>query len=161
MSMLENIQKRLPARPLKESLPVSQTSNQQSPEGSLRRRLSFGIIPADISTQASTWAIRRTKSMSSFGETTGSSIKKWWDMSWAWILSRKPTFARDLEMDDEESSMLGFHKKGTLHHVFYKIRFEFRKLVNSKTGRDQGFKYDSQSYAQNFDDGVGKNMYQS
>ncbi|MCL7052227.1 hypothetical protein MKW94_013726 [Papaver nudicaule] len=156
MTVLENIQKRLPAKPLKDSLPVSQTSPAET--GSLRRRLSFGIIPSDIST---TWAIRRTKSMSSFGETTGSSLKRWWNSSWNWILSRKPTFARDLEMDEEESSMLGFHKKGTLHHVFYKIRFEVRKLLNSKAGRDQGFKYDSQSYAQNFDDGVGKNMYQS
>ncbi|KAI3949686.1 hypothetical protein MKX01_040903 [Papaver californicum] len=64
-------------------------------------------------------------------------------------------------MDEKESSMLGFHKKGTLHHVFYKIRFEFKKLVNRKTGRDQDFKYDSYSYVQNFDDGAGKNMYQS
>ncbi|OVA01091.1 hypothetical protein BVC80_8827g11 [Macleaya cordata] len=163
MTMLESIQKRsfLPTKPMKESLPVSQTNS--NPQGNLRRRLSslsLGIPPS-ISSQATSWAFHRSKSMSSFGESAGTSVRKWWDWGWAWILSRKPIFAKDLEMNEEESAMLGFHNKGTLSHVFYKVRFELRKLMNSNAvGATQGFKYDSYSYTQNFDNGVKNKKYE-
>ena len=69
-------------------------------------------------------------------------------------MSRRPTFARDLEMNDAENSLLGFQSRGTWRHVFYKVRSEFRKLLGSdRLPTTQTFSYDSFSYAQNFDDG--------
>lgn len=59
-------------------------------------------------------------------------------------------------MNEEEMSMLGCHSKGSLKHLFYKVRSEIRKLVRSQTlptRAAQGFRYDSFNYAKNFDDG--------
>ncbi|KAF5176372.1 hypothetical protein FRX31_034039 [Thalictrum thalictroides] len=140
-----------------DSLPVSQASTTDQ---SLRRRLScFSVKIQPISTPAtsSSWAFHKSKSMSSMGEYAGSSIRKWWDWSWAWILTKKPTFAADLEMNEEESAMLGFHNKGSWRHVFYKVKAEFRRIVGSSNNHvdaSKGFRYDSYSYQQNFDDGT-------
>ncbi|CAL5414435.1 unnamed protein product [Camellia sinensis] len=49
-------------------------------------------------------------------------IRKWWDWGCGWILSRKPTFARDLEMNEQETVVLGCHSKGSWRHVFDKLR---------------------------------------
>lgn len=65
------------------------------------------------------------------GDYAGTSIRKWWDWTWAWILSRKPIFAVDLEMNHQETKLLGSHNKGTLRHVIYKMRSEIRKFVAS------------------------------
>ncbi|KAF9618700.1 hypothetical protein IFM89_002395 [Coptis chinensis] len=143
-----------PSRPLKDSLPLSQNSTTDQ---SLRRRLSLSALSVKIqpiSSPATSWALRKSKSMSSLGESAGTSIRKWWDWGWAWILTKKPTFAQDLEMNEEESAMLGSHSKGSWRHVLYKVKSEFRRLVGSNpVGAPNGFRYDSFSYAQNFDDG--------
>lgn len=69
-------------------------------------------------------------------------------------MSRRPTFARDLEMNEEETTLLGFHSRGTLRHVFYKVRSEFRRFLGSdRLPTTQTFRYDPCSYAKNFDDG--------
>ncbi|KAM7482819.1 hypothetical protein LguiB_007402 [Lonicera macranthoides] len=136
------------------ALPVSQsaTSNEQG----VRRRLSSFSLNnlQSISSPATSWAFRRSKSVSSMGEYAGSSVKKWWEWGLAWILSRKPTFASDLEMSQEETSILGSRNKGSWRHVFYKVRSELRRIVRSdKVGLPQTYRYDSYHYAQNFDDG--------
>ncbi|XP_042482433.1 uncharacterized protein LOC122062846 [Macadamia integrifolia] len=151
-SILESFQKRsfFPSRPVNEDLPVSQNNPK---EQGLRRRLSS--ISLRINPISSTSALNflpRSKSMSAIGESAGGSIRKWWDWGWAWI--KKPAFAKDLEMNEEETAMLGCHNKGSWKHVFYKVRSEFRKLMGSNNvGLPQTFRYDSYSYSQNFDDG--------
>ena len=135
------------------SLPVSQS---QDPKG-IRRRLSslsFKIQPISSSPAAS-WAFRRSKSVSSMGEYAGSSIRKWWDWGWSWILSKKPIFAQDLEMNEEETKVLGSHSRGSWRHVFYKVRSELKRFTTSdRVGLPQTCRYDSFSYSKNFDDGM-------
>ena len=121
----------------------------------IRRRISsFSVKIQPLSSASTAWAFRRSKSAPSMGELAGGPLRRWWDWGWGWILSRKPTFARDIEMNGEETAMLGCQSKGTWRHVFYKVRSEFRKLVGSNTlPTTQQFRYDSFSYAKNFDDG--------
>ncbi|XP_038888269.1 uncharacterized protein LOC120078122 [Benincasa hispida] len=142
----------LPTRPLNDALPVSQPDSAQT----IRRRLSsisFKIQP--ISSPVVSWPFRRSKSVSSMRDFTGSSLRKWWDWGWSWILSRKAAFTRDLEMNDEETKALGSNCRGSFRHLFYKVRSEFRKLIRSdRVGLPQTFKYDSVNYSKNFDDGV-------
>ncbi|KAK9164754.1 hypothetical protein Syun_005656 [Stephania yunnanensis] len=166
-SLLETFQKPsfFPSRPFNDSLPVSSQdpkNQQQQQQGSIRRRLSsisMKIQRPQIPSSQSSWEfIRRSKSLSSMKvESAGNSIRKWWDWGWGWILSRKPTFARDLEMNEEETAMLGCQNKGSWKHVIYKVRFELRKLVGytnvSSSASSPVFAYDSYSYKQNFDDG--------
>ncbi|ESW14573.1 hypothetical protein PHAVU_008G292700 [Phaseolus vulgaris] len=118
----------------KPSLPVS-NSNSNLNEGGIRRRLSSLSLKIQASTAAgggaSYWSFPRSKSLSSMGDYAGTSIRKWWDWTWAWILSRKPIFAVDLEMNHQETKLLGSHNKGTLRHVIYKMRSEIRKFVAS------------------------------
>ncbi|XP_068648374.1 uncharacterized protein [Aristolochia californica] len=146
--------------PTSESLPISQSGSADEPVkvgGGLRRRLSsisLRIQPLSYSSSASSWAFRRSKSMSAIGDLAGSSVRKWWDWGWSWVLSRKPTFASDLEMNEEETAMIGCHSRGSWKHIFYKVRSEFRKLVGpGHLPTTNKFRYDSFSYAQNFDDG--------
>ncbi|KAH7689400.1 hypothetical protein IHE45_03G095700 [Dioscorea alata] len=156
-SMFENLQKKrfFPTMPEKDELPISQDKHKETHIIGLRRRLSSFSINVQPLTSASTaWAFRRSQSMPSFGEFAGGPLRKWWDWSWGWILSRKPAFAKDIEMNEEESTMLGYNSKGSLKHLLYKLRSEFRRLLRSETlPTTQGFRYDSFSYAQNFDDG--------
>ncbi|KAF8409891.1 hypothetical protein HHK36_002409 [Tetracentron sinense] len=140
--IVESFQRRsfFASLPTNQDLPVSQTNSK---EGGLRQRLS--AVSARIqptSSPASSWAFRRSKSMSSIGDFAGSSVRKWWDWGRAWILSRKPTFVRDLEMNEEESVMLGWHNnKGSWRHVFYKVRSEFKRLVGTdNVGLPQTFR---------------------
>ncbi|XP_043712634.1 uncharacterized protein LOC122661335 [Telopea speciosissima] len=154
-SILESFQKRsfFPSRPVNEDLPVCQKSPKDQ---GLRRRLSsISLRINSIPSSASSFKfLPRSKSMSAIGESAGGSIRKWWDWGWAWIQSRKPVFAKDLEMNEEEIAMLGNHNKGSWKHVFYKVRSEFRKLMGSdNVGLPQTLRYDSYSYSQNFDDG--------
>ncbi|KAK9286947.1 hypothetical protein L1049_015355 [Liquidambar formosana] len=154
-TIIQTLQKRsfFPSMPTNQALPLSQTDSKD--QHSLRRRLSsLSLKIQPISSPASSWAIRRTKSVSSMGEYAGSSVRKWWDWGWTWILSRKPTFAKDLEMNEEETAILGCHNKGSWRHVFYKVRSELRKLVGSdRVGLPQTCRYDSFDYSKNFDDG--------
>ncbi|KAK3421212.1 uncharacterized protein LOC104415921 [Eucalyptus grandis] len=103
--------------------------------GSLRRRimssLSLRIQPISHPSSSS-WSFRRSKSMSSIGDQAGNSIKKWWEWGWSWITSRKPVFAQDLEMNEEEIRVLGgLQNRGSWRHVLYKVRSEIRKIVRS------------------------------
>ncbi|XP_041012574.1 uncharacterized protein LOC121256031 [Juglans microcarpa x Juglans regia] len=156
-SMIQNFQNRsfIPNMPTKQALPVSQADSK---EQGLRRRLSsLSLKIQPITSPATSWAFRRSKSVSSMGEYAGSSIREWWDWGWSWILSRKPIFAKDLELNEEEAKMLGSHDKGSWRHVFYKVRSEIRKLVGSDhVGLPQTYRYDSYNYSQNFDDGISR-----
>jgi hypothetical protein len=145
----------IPAMPTAQAaLPVSQPDD--SKEQGLRRRLSsLSLKIQPMASPAASWALRRSKSVSSMGEKAGGSIRKWWDWGWSWILSRKPIFATDLEMNEEETKMLGSQNRGSWRHVFYKVRFEIRKLVGSDhVGLPQTYRYDSYNYSKNFDDGL-------
>ncbi|KAL9672312.1 hypothetical protein QQ045_028562 [Rhodiola kirilowii] len=151
-SIIQTIQNRT-FLPTSNSLPLSHTD--PSDTSRLRRRLS-SLNFQPISSPATSWtAFRRSKSVSAMGDYAGSSIRKWWDWSWGWVMSRKPVFAQDLEMNDDESSALGSHCRGSVKHLFYKIRSEIRKLVGSSSnvGLPQTYRYDSINYAKNFDDG--------
>lgn len=78
------------------------------------------------------------------GHTAGGSIKKWWDLGWGWVLSRKPTFVQDLEMNEEEKHLLGFQNRGSLMHLFFKVKSEVRKLFRyDDMSLPQTFKYDA------------------
>lgn len=117
------------------SLPLShnnKTPNDPSPPVSgMRRRMSFSDIQQPTISNTTAWALRGSKSVSSIGYSASTSVRNWWDRGWAWILSRKPVFAQDLEMNTEETSVLGCHNKGSWRHVIYKFRSEIRKLVGS------------------------------
>ncbi|CAH1414332.1 unnamed protein product [Lactuca virosa] len=109
-SMLQSFHK-------EKSLPVSHNTTQDPPPATagagMRRRISsmtFQIQPPTMS-DTTAWALRSSKSVSSMGESASTSIKTWWDRGWGWILSRKPVFAQDLEMNQEETSVLGCHNK--------------------------------------------------
>ena len=156
-SFIETIQKRklLPAAPYSDDLPVSQSDTLVI---GLRRRISsFSVRIQPSSTASFAWAFRKSKSMSSLGEFAGGPLRRWWEWSWGWILSRKPASAKDVEMNEEESAMLGRHRRGSLRHVFCKAKSEITKRVRSSQTlpTTQRFRYDSFSYAQNFDGGKG------
>ncbi|EEF48013.1 uncharacterized protein LOC8285387 [Ricinus communis] len=152
-SIIQSFQKR------STSLPVSQTGTtvhdetSKDEQGGIRRRLSslsLKMQPMASPTTTDSWAfLHRSKSAAA----AGSSLRKWWDWGWSWILSRKPVFAKDLEMNEEETKILGSHNKGSWRHVFYKVRSEFRKIVRSdNVGLPQTCRYDSFSYSKNFND---------
>ncbi|KAL3539157.1 hypothetical protein ACH5RR_002523 [Cinchona calisaya] len=117
----------------KRGLPVSNTATTGKEEqgGGIRRRLSSLSLKIQLQSSSSpSWgAFRRSKSVSSMGSEYGGGIRKWWNWGWDWILSRKPTFARDLEMNEAETAALGCHSKGSWRHVFYKVKSELGKLV--------------------------------
>ncbi|KAK7320834.1 hypothetical protein VNO77_30676 [Canavalia gladiata] len=114
----------------KPSLPVSR-SDSNLHEGGLRRRLSSLSLKIHATPASWSMSFPRSKSLSSMGDYAGTSIREWWAWSWAWILSRKPIFATDLEMNEQESKLLGSHNKGTWRHVFYKVRSEIRRFISS------------------------------
>ncbi|WOL04275.1 hypothetical protein Cni_G12996 [Canna indica] len=157
--LLENLQKKrlFPAMPYKDDLPIFQKGGGGGAShliGMRKRISSFSVKIQPLSTASAEWAIRRSKSMPSIGEFAGVPLRRWWGRWWGWILSRKPAFAQDIEMNDEETAMLGCQSKGSWRHIFYKVRSEIRKLMRSNSlPTTQGFRYDSFSYAQNFDDG--------
>ena len=133
-SLMENFQKRkfLPPRPLRDDLPVFQAAAEAN--SGLRRRLSSSATLQSLSsaaTASSTWALRRSKSMSAVGELAGGSLRRWWEWGRDWVLSRKPSFTRDLEMSGDEMATLGCQTKGSLRHFFYKVRSELKRIVGS------------------------------
>lgn len=133
------------------SLPVSQTESKQQEGGGLRRRLSsLSLKIQDTSASAtSSWSFPRSKSLSSMGNYAGSSIRSWWDWGSAWILSRKPIFAADLEMNEDETKALGSHNRGSWRHIFYKLRSEFRKLIGSDNlALPQTYRYTTNNFTQ-------------
>lgn len=128
---------------------VSNDNNDEAPNG-IRRRLSslsLNKLQDSISSSIPKGSFNNMRSKSSQGlEHAGSSIRKWWDLGWSWILSRKPAFAQDVEMNDEETSFLGSHNKGSWLHLFYKVRSEFDKILSFRSSSNltlpQTFKYD-------------------
>ncbi|ESQ53568.1 hypothetical protein EUTSA_v10026488mg [Eutrema salsugineum] len=136
-SMMETLQIRKPA-----SLPVSQRSTSSSSAaaaatddepGLIRRRLSS--LSLNLSSQPAAIAARfpRSKSVSAMGEQAGSSVKEWWEWGWSWILSRKPIFIRDLELNKDEAKSIGSQNRGSIMHVFFKIRSQIRNLMGSSS----------------------------
>ena len=149
-SIVQSLQKRMPTS--QGALPVSQGSGlDQAP--ALRRRLSsLSLKLQPISSPATSWAMQRSKSVSAMGEYAGGSIKRWWDWGWTWVLSRKPIFAQDLEMNKEETKILGSDNRGSWRHFFFKVRSELRKLMSSNnvTTLPQTYRpYDSLNYPKN------------
>ncbi|KAL5580467.1 hypothetical protein UlMin_012909 [Ulmus minor] len=73
------------------------------------------------------------------GEYAGTSIRKWWDWGWSWILSKKPIFAQDLEMNEEETKILGSSSRGSWRHVFYKCvgKEPIRALARAPSGLEE------------------------
>ncbi|CAL9075488.1 unnamed protein product [Musa acuminata var. zebrina] len=156
-SLFEILQKKrfLPTMPYQDDLPTFQAQKDTHLIGLRKRISSYSVKIQPLSTASSDWVFRKSKSMSSIGEFAGGPLRRWWDRWWGWVLSRKPAFAQDIEMNEEETALLGCRSKGSWQHIFYKLRSEARKLVRSNTTlpTTQGFRYDSFSYAQNFDDG--------
>ncbi|GAA0170079.1 hypothetical protein LIER_24422 [Lithospermum erythrorhizon] len=137
-------------------LPLSQQQNaNQEQSSTIRRRLSSVSLKSmsEYSSPATTWALRRSKSVSALGENAGNSIAKWWESGWDWILSKKPAFAIDIEMSEEEKEALGGQNKGSWRHVLYKLSSEIKKMVGSGAEKAKfAEKYDSVSnYFKNFD----------
>lgn len=126
-------------------LPTKQSDEPQQP--GIRRRLSsLSLNLHSAATPAASWALHRSKSLSSMGQNAGISIKSWWAWGWAWILSKKPIFARDLEMNEEEKHVVGVQNRGSFLHVFYKAKSELRKLLGSNdTSLPQTFRDDHHS----------------
>ncbi|KAL3383263.1 hypothetical protein AABB24_002654 [Solanum stoloniferum] len=170
----ENMSSLLQSFHSKEALPMSQPTEEERGEGlGVRKRLSSlslrmnmrmmrstcqqqPILSFYSSSSSSSWAFRRSKSLSSMGEYTGNSIRKWWDWGLGWIMSKKPAFANDLEMNEEEKAVLGCNSKGSWRHVFYKVRSELRRFIGSgnNVGLPQTFRY---NYSNNFDDNLIRN----
>ncbi|CAM0944535.1 unnamed protein product [Alopecurus aequalis] len=135
-TILENIQKAkfLPTRPLKDDLPTFQSGGGVKEEShlmGLRKRLSsFSGKIQPISSASAEWAFRRSQSAPSLAA-AAAPIKRWWDWGLGWLLSKKPGFAGDLEMHEEEVAALGRQSKGTWAHVLYKMRSGVRRFVVS------------------------------
>ncbi|KAL6661148.1 hypothetical protein ACP70R_000532 [Stipagrostis hirtigluma subsp. patula] len=126
----------------------------------LRRRMSsFSVAIRPLSSSQSA-AFRRAQSMPSVKAlAAASALRRWWEWGLGWVMARRPPFARGLEMSDDEAAALGgCHCRGTWRHVLHKVRARVRRALG-RDGRPlaapQDFRYDSFSYAQNFDDGAG------
>ncbi|CAN6246344.1 unnamed protein product [Urochloa humidicola] len=143
-TILENIQKTrfLPTRPLKDELPTFQGGGlggggggKESHLMGLRKRLSsFSGKIQPISSASAEWAFRRSKSAPSLGAALaagGGSLRQWWEWGVGWLMSKKPGFAGDLEMNEEEVAALGRQSRGSLGHILYKVRAGVRRLVMS------------------------------
>lgn len=139
-TILESIQKArfLPTRPLKDELPTFQGGfggNKESHLAGLRKRLSsFSGKIQPISSASAEWAFRRSKSAPSLGAAFaagGGSLRQWWAWGVGWLLSKKPGFAGDLEMNEEEVAALGRPSRGSWAHILYKMRSGVRRLVMS------------------------------
>ncbi|KAM3039091.1 hypothetical protein ACUV84_022119 [Puccinellia chinampoensis] len=158
-AILETIKPRRSA--WEDDLPVTTAGNKGAGKVDLRRRvsssLSLHLQPLSSSSSA---AIRRARSLPSIKALAAAgAMRRWWEWGIGWVMERKPSFARGLEMSDDEAAALGCHRRGTLRHLFHKARAEVRRLLGRDGrpvgggGAGQDFRYDSVSYAQNFDNG--------
>jgi hypothetical protein len=162
-AILETIKPRRSA--WQDDLPVTTAAGAGNKGGKvdltgMRRRvsssLSLHLQPLSSSSSA---VFRRARSMPSIKALAAAgAMRRWWEWGLGWVMERKPSFVRGLEMSDDEAAALGCHCRGTLRHVFYKARAEVRRLLGRDGlplggGAGQDFRYDSVSYAQNFDNG--------
>jgi hypothetical protein len=137
-AILETIKPRRSAP--REELPVTTGGKQQAI--GLRRRMSssFSVSVRPLSSSAE--ALRRARSMPSAG-----ALRRWWEWGLDWVMARRAPFARGLGMSFDDG-------EGTWRHVFHRVRAGARRLLG-RDGRPQvaaqDFRYDSVSYAQNFD----------
>jgi hypothetical protein len=165
-TIIETIQKRnlFPARPLKDDLPIF-NAPLRSPSTSittvgvatsdhligLRKRLcSF----SDKIQPLSTSSFLRSRSMPSFNSFSINPILQWWSWGIGWILARKPAIVSDLELNEEEVTVLGTHNKGSLRHALYRVQSGFRKLVMgsgtlpvSQKVRSDSFSYNAKQFS--------------
>uniref|UniRef100_A0A0E0IEC3 Uncharacterized protein n=1 Tax=Oryza nivara TaxID=4536 RepID=A0A0E0IEC3_ORYNI len=159
-AILETIKPRRSAE--RENLPVTNATGKGRGGDhliGLRRRMSsFSVrIQPLMSSAGAGGAFRRATSMPSVKALAAQAgaVRRWWGWGLGWVMNRRPAFARDLEMNDDEAAALGCHCRGTWRHVFYRLRAGARRLL----GRDglplsaHDFRYDSVSYAHNFDNG--------
>ncbi|XP_062222203.1 uncharacterized protein LOC133921377 [Phragmites australis] len=141
-TILENIQKArfLPTRRLEDELPTCQGGVSRRGGGKeshlmgLRKRLSsFSGKIQPISSASAEWAFRRSKSAPLLGAAfgAGGSLRGWWEWGVGWLMSKKPSFAGDLEMNEEEATALGRQSRGSWGHILYKVRSSVRRLVMS------------------------------
>ncbi|XP_058753025.1 uncharacterized protein LOC131626214 [Vicia villosa] len=115
------------------ALPVSTTNDDAAAAGvagGIRRRLSSSSLN-NIPAAAANWSFPRSKSLSFSSSSVGDSIRSWWLWIFAWILSRKPIFATDLEMNEQETKHLASGDRGSWKHVFYRMRSEIKRITNS------------------------------
>jgi hypothetical protein len=151
-AILETIKPRRSAS--REELPVT-TAGKQQAIGLRRRMSSFSVSIRPLSSSAE--ALRRARSMPSVKALAAAgALRRWWEWGLDWVMARRAPFARGLGMgdDDEAAALGGCHGKGTWRHFFYRVRAGARQLLG-RDGRPQvaaqDFRYDSVSYAQNFD----------
>lgn len=135
-TILETIQKArlLPPRPLKDELPTfGGGGREESHLTGLRKRLSaFSGKIQPISSASAEWAFRRRSRPAPSLSAGGGSLRQWWRRGVVgWLLSRKPGFAGDLEMNEEEVAALGRQSRGTWAHILFKMRSGVRRLVAS------------------------------
>jgi hypothetical protein len=134
-TILETIQKArlLPPRPLKDELPTfGGGGREESHLTGLRKRLSaFSGKIQPISSASAEWAFRRRSRPAPSLSAGGGSLRQWWRRGVVgWLLSRKPGFAGDLEMNEDDGRHGG---RGTWGwgHVLYRVRSGVRRLVVS------------------------------
>ncbi|CAL9089585.1 hypothetical protein MUK42_29662 [Musa troglodytarum] len=153
-SLLEN--RFFAAVPYKNDLPISQAKQQNTHLMGLRKRISSfsGKIQSSSSSASTLWAFRKSASMPSIGEFAGRPLRRWWDSWCGWILSRKPVFAGDMEMNEVETAVLGWGSNGSWRHIFCTVRSEIGKLMRPNVlPTTQPRRHDSFSHARNFDAG--------
>ncbi|KAL6858994.1 hypothetical protein ACP4OV_017996 [Aristida adscensionis] len=168
-AILETIKPR--RSPSREDLPVTTAGGAGAKNGSgggdhligLRRRVSSFSVRLGPSLSSSSAAFRRAQSMPSVKALAAAgALRRWWEWGLRWVMARRAPFGRGLELSDDEAAALGgchCHCRGTWRHVLHKLRARVRRALG-RDGRPlaaapQGFRYDSVSYAQNFDDGGG------
>ncbi|KAF8690127.1 hypothetical protein HU200_041366 [Digitaria exilis] len=144
-----------------EKLPVTTAAGASAGGGGgLRRRMSSVSAQLGPSLSAAASAsIRRAQSMPSVKALAAAgALRRWWEWGIGWVMARRPP-PLFMEMSDEEADEIGgCHCRGTWRHVLYKVRAGARRLLGRdgrplKPAATPVFRYDSVSYAQNFDDG--------
>lgn len=72
---------------------------------------------------------------------------------WKWGSARKAHLCRASGMDDVDGLLLGCCRRISWRHLFWKIKADWRNMIKPRSASHMRFKYDSLSYALNFDNG--------